>query len=124
EAAARALVRGRAVEPLAVETHRAGLVAQRAADAIDQRALARGVGSDQADALPRGHGERDFVQRDEAAEALAQPLDLEELAHGTVTVRLTARPPARRFRPCGGRRNPQACAGRIAAPARRCRWVR
>src|SRR5262249_41501014 len=79
----RALVRGRTVEQVAVEAHRTGLVAQRAADAIDQRALAGAVRSDQANAFACGYRERDVLQRDEAAEALAQPVDLEELAHGT-----------------------------------------
>ena len=55
KAAVRALVRGRAVEPVAVEAHRTGLVAQRAADAVDQRALAGAVRSDQADAFAGGY---------------------------------------------------------------------
>ena len=38
-AATGALVRGQAIERVAVEPHRAGLVLQRAADAIDQRAI-------------------------------------------------------------------------------------
>src|SRR5262249_4147715 len=67
-----------AVDRLAVEAHRAGLVHERAADAVDQGRLARAVGTDQADALALGDGEIDAVERDEAAEALAQTRDLEQ----------------------------------------------
>src|SRR5499427_8742424 len=77
-AAARALVGEQAVHRLAVETHRAGFVRERAADAVDQRRLARAVGTDQADALTLGDGEVDAVERDEAAEALAQTRDFEQ----------------------------------------------
>ena len=78
-----ALVRGQPVELPAVEAHRAGLVGERAAQAVDQRALARSVRPDQADALARRDVEVDAVERDEAAEALAEAFDLEEGAHGT-----------------------------------------
>ena len=55
---ARALVRRQPVERLAGEAHAAALVAQGAADAVDQGRLARAVGPDQAEPLallrPRG----------------------------------------------------------------------
>src|SRR5262249_1933177 len=76
--AARALMGEEAVDRLAVEAHRAGLVHERAADAVDQGRLARAVGTDQADALALGDGEIDAVERDEAAEAFAQTRDLEQ----------------------------------------------
>ena len=58
--------------------HAAGLVLQRAADAVHQRRLARAVRPDQAEALARRDVEIDAVERDEAAEALADLVDLEE----------------------------------------------
>jgi len=67
-----------AVDGLAAEAHRTGLVDERAADAIDQGRLAGAVGADQADALALGDREIDAVERDEAAEALAQTRDLEQ----------------------------------------------
>ena len=67
-----------AVDDLAVETHGAGLVGERAADAVDQRRLAGAVRADQADALALGDREIDAVERDEAAEALAQTRDFEQ----------------------------------------------
>ena len=73
QARARALMGDGAVEHLAVEAHRAGLVLQRAADAIDQRALARAVRPDQADAArPALTARSDAFERDEAAEPLAE----------------------------------------------------
>ena len=68
-----------------VEAHRALLVMQRAADAVDQRALAGAVRPDQAEPLAGGHVERNVLQRDEAAEAFAQVIDLEKVAHGTAS---------------------------------------
>ena len=72
---------------LAVETHGAGLVLQRAADAIDQRALARAVRADQAEPLARLHLEIDAVERDEAAEALADIVDVQQRAHDCLRAR-------------------------------------
>src|ERR1700674_4119013 len=73
-----ALVRFEPIEPRPVEVHRAGFVVQRAAQAIDQGALARPVGADQAEALAGLDREAYSVERDEAAEALAEILDLEQ----------------------------------------------
>src|SRR6202023_231057 len=80
---ARALVRGEAVDGAAVETHGTLFVLQGAADAIDQRALARAVRADEAEALAGRHVERDVLQRDEAAEAFAEIVDFEQVGHIT-----------------------------------------
>src|ERR1700675_2638291 len=74
-------MRGEAVDGPAVETHRTLLILQRAADAIDQRALARAVRTDEAEALAGGHVERDVFQRDETAEAFAEVIDFEQVRH-------------------------------------------
>src|SRR6476646_3984363 len=79
-AAAGALVGEQAVDDLAVETHRAGLVGERAADAVDERRLAGAVWTDQADALALSNGKIDAVERDEAAETFAQTRDFEQCA--------------------------------------------
>src|SRR5262245_37268061 len=56
---------------------------QRAADTVDQRALAGPVGADQADALAVSDAEVDRIERDEAAETLAKLADLQQwLGHG------------------------------------------
>src|SRR5262249_43821279 len=73
-----ALVRLQAVQGRAVEAHRSALVVQRAADAVDQRALARSVRPDEAHALAELDVQADVLQRQEAAEALAEIVDLEE----------------------------------------------
>src|SRR5262245_22335747 len=80
-AEAGALVRRQAVHGLAVEPHRPDLVVQDAGNAVDQGALAGAVGSDQTDTLARRDREVDAVERDEAAEALAQGADLEQRGH-------------------------------------------
>ena len=61
--------------------HAAALVLQRAADAIDQRALARAVRSDQPKPLARLHLEVDVVKSDESVEALADIVDVEQRGH-------------------------------------------
>src|SRR5262249_3159794 len=81
DAAPGALVRGKAVDRRAVEMHRAGRVGERPAHAVDQRRLARAVRADQADPLAGGDREIDAVERDEAAEPLAQRADLEQRHH-------------------------------------------
>src|SRR5271166_120432 len=80
-AAACALMGEQPVDRLAGKAHRAGLVRKRAADAIDQRRFARAVGPDQADALALGDGKIDAVERNKAAEALAQAGDLQQRHH-------------------------------------------
>src|ERR1700688_5009406 len=74
---------GEAIDGAAVETHGTLFVLQRAADAIDQRAFARAVRPNEAEALAGGHVERDVFQRDEAAEAFAEIVDFKQIRHGT-----------------------------------------
>src|SRR5580704_1639346 len=71
-------MRDQPVEWPAVEGDAAGLVLQRAAQAVDQRALARAVRPDQPDPLAGGDRQVDAVERDKAAEALAEPADGKE----------------------------------------------
>src|ERR1039458_1797837 len=82
-----ALMGGEPIDHLAVEIDGAGLVLQRAADAIDQRALARAVRPDQPEPLARLHLEVDAVERDEAAEPLADIVDVQQRAHGRLRAR-------------------------------------
>src|SRR6185503_6033596 len=81
ETAVRALVSGQAIHWSAVEMHCAVFVWQRAADAVDERALARAVRPDEAKPFALLHFEFDAVERDETAEALADIADVEESAH-------------------------------------------
>src|SRR5205807_4792357 len=93
DAAPRALVGGEAVDCGAVEAHRAALIGERAAHAIDQCRFAGAVGADQADALPGAHREIDAVKRDEAAEPFAQTGDFEQRHHFLLALsRSCARP--------------------------------
>src|ERR1700730_626979 len=78
---ARALMGGKAIDGAAVETHGALFVLQRAADAIDQGALARAVWADEAEAFAGGHVERDVLQRHETAEAFAEIVDFKQVGH-------------------------------------------
>src|SRR5579885_1091106 len=88
-----ALIGREPIERLAVERHGAGLVAQHAGDAVDERAFARAIGADEAQALSAPHLEIDAVERDEAAEALAEPADLEQrVAHARLRRRTSQRP--------------------------------
>src|SRR6202023_1882398 len=73
-----ALMRDQPVERPAVEGDAAGLVLQRAAQAIDEGALARAVWPDQPDPLAGGDRQVDAVERDKAAEPLAEPADGKE----------------------------------------------
>src|SRR5215831_17651921 len=75
----RALMRDQTIDIAAIEVHAAGLVGQRAAEAIDQRALAGAIWSDESDALASLNVEIDALEGDKAAEALAQILDLEKV---------------------------------------------
>src|SRR3974390_3225443 len=89
-----ALVRGHSVEWLAVEQHAAVLVAQRAANAIDEGRLARPVRTDEAESLALRDVDIDAVECDEAAEALAELANLQEgLAHRfALRMKLSHRP--------------------------------
>src|SRR5262249_49783418 len=74
----RALMGREAVDTLAGKAHGAALMAKRAAEAIDERALAGAVGADEAETLAAGDAERDPVERGEATELLGEVQDLEE----------------------------------------------
>src|SRR5207244_590429 len=96
------------------KAHRPGLVGERAADAIDQRRLARAIRPDQPDALTGRHRKIDAVERDEAAEALAQIADVEQrVRHGT-PLRVAG---ASGAAPCGLSSNPPASAARFNSTA-------
>ena len=99
-----ALMRRYAVEPAAVEHDIAAVVVQRAAQAVDEGALARAVRADQPEPFARGDGEIDAVERDKPAKPLAEPARLE---HGGADLAITA--PER---------------GGAPAPDRRSRWAR
>src|SRR5690348_9471706 len=71
-------MRDQPVERMAVEQHAAGLVAQGAAEAVYQRALAGAVRADQPKPLARRDRQIDAFERDEAAKALADPADGED----------------------------------------------
>src|SRR5947207_522829 len=73
-----ALMRDQAVERMPVEDDAAGLVAQGAAEAIDQGALAGTVRANQAEPLAGRDAQIDAFQRDETAEALADSADSED----------------------------------------------
>src|SRR5689334_5910273 len=85
-------MRGQPLQRLAVEADGALLVAQRATDAVDQRALAGAVGADQPQPLARRHVDLDGVERDETAEPLAHAGDLQQHAHGRARRRARTRP--------------------------------
>ena len=105
---------------VAVETHAAGLVLQRAAEAVDQRALAGAVRPDQPEPLAGCDRADDVVERDKAAETFAEAAD-------------SQRSPAWQHRSVASTRVPAAAAIRrrrlpaadaVPAPARRCRSAR
>src|SRR5262249_42598616 len=81
DAAPRALIGRQARDLLAGESDRAGVVAQEARDAVDERGLARAVRADQAEALALRDLEAHLGERGEAAEALRQAADREQRAH-------------------------------------------
>ena len=79
-------MRRQAVEEAALERDGAGLVGERAAQAIDERALARAVRPDQAEALALGDVEIDAIERDKTAEALAEARYLQERTHAAASL--------------------------------------
>src|SRR4029079_13118924 len=87
QSAMRALMGGQTVDDVAIERHRTGLVLQRSANAIDQRAFAGAIGPNQAEPLARLDLEVDPVERDKASEALAQALDVQDGAHFALPAR-------------------------------------
>src|SRR5579863_1025964 len=74
-------MRGGTVEQVAIEPHRAGLVPKGAADAVDKRTFAGTVRSNKPDALAGPHRQRNALERNKAAEALAQTVDIEHGRH-------------------------------------------
>ena len=61
-----------AVDALALEGHRARVVADDAREAVDQRRLSRPVRADQSDDLATADTERDAMKRSQPTEADAQ----------------------------------------------------
>src|SRR5579872_7436333 len=78
---------GQAIDDLPVEMHAPGFVLQGAADAVDQRALARTIGADQSQPLARLNFQVNAVERDKAAEPLADIVNMQQRAHGFLHVR-------------------------------------
>src|ERR1700722_6810737 len=60
------------VQRMAGEPHLSGIIAQRAAEAVYERALAGPIGTDQPQALAVRHAQFDIRQRHESTEAFAQ----------------------------------------------------
>src|SRR5689334_1181208 len=87
KAAMRALMSGQTVDDVAIKCHRTSLVLQRSANAIDQRAFAGAIGPDQTEPLARLDLEVDPVECDEASEAFAQALDVQDGAHFALRAR-------------------------------------
>src|SRR6516162_3668058 len=87
----RALVCWQSVDCAAVEDDIAAIVVQRAAQAIDERALARAVRPDQPEPLTGIDGEVDAFERDKPAKSLAEPADLEQWRHQRSLARRRAR---------------------------------
>src|SRR6516162_5002344 len=87
----RALVSRQPVDRAAVKRYGAAIVVQCAAQAVDQGALARAVGPDQAEPLARIDRKIDAFERDKAAKALAEPADFQQWRHQRSRARLRAR---------------------------------
>src|SRR5262245_58313810 len=84
----RSLIGGQPVERAAFEANRAGLVVERAANAIDERALARTVRPDQPETFALGQAEVDALQGNKAPKAFANGLNLEQWRrHGLALAR-------------------------------------
>src|ERR1039458_1710160 len=95
QSAMRALMGGQTIDHTAVEIDGAGFVLHRAADAIDQRALAGAVRPDQPEPLARLHLEIDAIERDEAAETFADVVDVQQRAHGPLRRKRSCTSPTR-----------------------------
>ena len=70
--------RSRVEQALAVEANVAVVRCIETGDHVERRRLAGAVRPDQPDDLPRLHGERDGIERDDAAETLGDVVDFEE----------------------------------------------
>src|SRR5437667_675759 len=73
-----ALVRRQPVDRAPVEEDAAAVVMQCAAEAVDERTLARAVGSDEPEPLTGLDSEFDAFERHEPAKAFAKPADFED----------------------------------------------
>ena len=69
------------VDALAGEMDRAVVGREHAGDDVEQRGLAGAIGTDDREDSALRHAEADIVDREQAAEALAQPGDLEQRRH-------------------------------------------
>src|SRR5689334_427849 len=79
--AMRALVGGQSVHGMAIEMHTALLVLQGAANTVDEGAFSRTVRTDQPESLARLHFKLDAIERNKAAEALADVANVQQRAH-------------------------------------------
>jgi hypothetical protein len=79
---ARAPSRGRAAGAMPEDLDAAGGRANEAGRDLRQRRLAGAVGTEQTDELAARHAQRDPVERDGRAVALAQPVGAEGVGHG------------------------------------------
>src|SRR6476469_3750552 len=77
----RALVGGQSVHGMAIEMHAALLVLQSAANAVDEGAFPRTVRADQPEPFARLHFKLDAIERNKAAEALADVVDVQQRTH-------------------------------------------
>src|SRR5262249_45485866 len=78
EAETRPLEHGQVADVVTAEEHHALFRPQHAEQAVEERGLARAVGTDQADELALGHREVDAVQRRDAREALGGATRVEQ----------------------------------------------
>ena len=73
-----ALVRGHPGEIAAVERDRAAVGLEQSEQAVEERGLARAVGPDEPDQLPRADFEPHFVERGDAREVLGDGVGFEQ----------------------------------------------
>jgi hypothetical protein len=69
----------------AIDDDRASVGPAQALDHLERRGLAGTVGTEDAEDLPAGHGERDAVDRDQIAVAFGQIDDVDDAAVGLRT---------------------------------------
>src|SRR5579875_1620582 len=111
---------------LAFDQDRAGLDRQKAADQIEQCALAAAARAEQRDELAVAHAERDVVERQDRAAArrpidMADPVDddLRRIRHDRALLCGRLRPRLSGAPPRGGTGGPAAIVAEAAAPAPR-----
>src|SRR5215475_8169760 len=86
DAAVGALVAREVGHVAPAQQHLAGRGRERPRDDVEQRALARAVGPDEADQLTFADGEGDLVERGEPAELLGDAVHLEDGGHRSTAV--------------------------------------